>query len=382
MRTRGKRSFGNVRQLPSGRWQARYPDPATGGLVAAPGTFDTKRTALGWLSQVEADMSRGAFVDPRRGQVRLEEYAQQVLANRVLEQRTQESYGDLLRLHICPVLGDIEIGQLAQSPITVEGWYAGLARRHPSTASKAYRLLSMVMNTAVRNGDIVKNPCQIRGASREDAAERPTATLAEVEIMVAHMPDHLAAIVLLATWTALRRGELLGLRRRDIDLLTGTVNVTQTMQQLRRGALITKGPKSRAGRRSIAIPPHILNAIAWHLDRFVGPDGDSLVFTGEKGGPLRPHMLQKYWSKARLAAGRPDLHLQDLRHTGNTWAAATGASTKELMARMGHDDERAAIRYQHATEDRDRVIAEALADFAQPAEVIPIDKTRRNSTNP
>ncbi|MGH3119299.1 MAG: tyrosine-type recombinase/integrase, partial [Gaiellales bacterium] len=80
--------------------------------------------------------------------------------------------------------------------------------------------------------------------------------------------------------------------------------------------------------------------------------------------------LQKHWSRARLAAGRPDLHLHDLRHTGNTWAAATGASTRELMARMGHANQDAALRYQHATEDRDRVIAEALARMARPAPAV------------
>lgn len=99
---------------------------------------------------------------------------------------------------------------------------------------------------------------------------------------------------------------------------------------------------------------------------------DALVFTGEQGGPLRPHVLQKHWARARLKAGRPELHLHDLRHTGNTWAAATGASTRELMTRMGHRTSDAALRYQHATEDRDRVIAEALANMARPAPVVAI----------
>jgi integrase len=87
-------------------------------------------------------------------------------------------------------------------------------------------------------------------------------------------------------------------------------------------------------------------------------------------------MLQKHWNRARLAAGRPELHLHDLRHTGNTWAAATGASTKELMSRMGHSSARAALIYQHATEDRDRVIAQALAEMTPVAEITDIHKTR------
>lgn len=141
----------------------------------------------------------------------------------------------------------------------------------------------------------------------------------------------------------------------------------RNLQQLRDGRLVFKEPKTAAGRRTVAIPPHVLPRLVDHLDRFTDADPDALVFTGEKGGPVRPHVLQKHWARARLAVGRPDLHLHDLRHTGNTRAAAAGASTKELMARMGHASGEAALRYQHATEDRDRVIAEALAAMARTA---------------
>ena len=101
---------------------------------------------------------------------------------------------------------------------------------------------------------------------------------------------------------------------------------------------------------------------------------DALVFTGEKGGPLRPHVLQKEWDKAKVATGLERFHLHDLRHTGNTWAAATGASAKELMVRMGHSDERTALSYQHATAERDQVLAKALSGLAKLAKVTPIDK--------
>jgi integrase len=298
-----------------------------------------------------------------------------VLDSRVLEERTREYYLDLLRLHILPVFGDVEIGDLAQNPGTVESWNAALKRKHPSTAAKAYRLLCMIFNAAIRNEDIVKNPCRVQGAGKENAARRPIATKAEVDVLAGSLPGRFRCIVLLATWTALRRGELFGLRRGDLEvMLRGTVSVEQTLQQLRDGTLVTKGPKSRAGQRTIAIPQNILGDLRQHLETYVEPQPDALVFTGEKGGPLRPHVWQKHWSRARLVAGRPELHLHDLRHTGLTWAAATGASMAELMARGGHDDMRSALRYQAATDDRDRVIAEALADFVQPAEVVPINR--------
>jgi integrase len=97
------------------------------------------------------------------------------------------------------------------------------------------------------------------------------------------------------------------------------------------------------------------------LAEYVVASPDSLLFTGEKGGPLRPHVLQAAWDKARRRTDLQRLHFHDLRHSGNTWAAATGASTAELMARMGHASALAALRYQHATADRDRAIASALS---------------------
>ena len=124
--------------------------------------------------------------------------------------------------------------------------------------------------------------------------------------------------------------------------------------------------------RTVAIPPHVLRDIAEHLDRFTGSGPDAWLFPDADGGPLRPHRLTWPWRRARAAIGRPDLHLHDLRHTSNTWAAATGASTKELMRRYGHASPAAALRYQHATEDRDQVIADAMTELILPAPVIPI----------
>jgi integrase len=344
-----RRDFGTVRKLPSGRWQARYRSRG-GRLIAAPETFASKGDAAAWLARAQTDQGRGDFIDPRAGRITLTVFAEQFLTERVLAERTAETYRGLLDLHILPALGDIELGQL--TPGAIRAWHARLARRHPSTAAKAYRLLRTMMNTAVTDELIARSPCRIETAGRESAGERPIATLAEVEALVTAMPSRFQAMVLLAAWCQLRKGELCALRRRDVDLMRATITVGQNLQQLRNGSLIIKEPKTDAGRRTVAIPPHVIPVITAHLETYTSNDGNALVFTGERGGPIRPHVLQKHWARARLSIGRPDLHLHDLRHTGNTWAAATGASTRELMARMGHSTPDAALRYQHATEDR------------------------------
>jgi integrase len=112
------------------------------------------------------------------------------------------------------------------------------------------------------------------------------------------------------------------------------------------------------------------------LQRFVGAAPDDLLFVGEKGNPLRLHVLYKAWAKARNDLGRPELRIHDLRHSGATWAAGVGASTKELMNRLGQVSPNAALRYQHATEERDKAIADALA---QRAALIPISSLRADS---
>ena len=85
---------------------------------------------------------------------------------------------------------------------------------------------------------------------------------------------------------------------------------------------------------------------------------------GRQGGHLAPTSLQAFWHPARAKAGRTDLRFHDLRHTGATLAAATGATLADLMARLGHSTPSEALRYQHSVADRDRAIAEALSGFA------------------
>jgi integrase len=218
---------------------------------------------------------------------------------------------------------------------------------------------------------------QVERAGVERAPERPVATVAEVSVLADTIAPRLRVLVLLAAWSGLRRGELLGLRRQDLDLHKGLLRVERAVRQLSDGTLLVGPPKTEAGRRFVAIPPHVLPDVQAHLQRYVTPESDASVFTGEKGGPLRPHVLQKAWVSAKSATGLGQFHLHDLRHAGNTWAAATGASTKELMSRMGHSNSVAALRYQHATAERDQVIARALSDLARPLTITsgPSDRT-------
>jgi integrase len=175
-------------------------------------------------------------------------------------------------------------------------------------------------------------------------------------------------MLLLAGFCGLRLGELLGLERRHVNVLHGLLTVEQQEHQLRDGALLLGPPKSEAGHRTIALPPFLVPELETHLARFAASGTDGRVFPGERGGPLRRHVVQKHWAQARATVKLPaGFRFHDLRHTANTLTAATGASTRELMHRMGQASPQAALRYQHATRARDTEIAQSLGALIEAA---------------
>ena len=356
------------RQLKNGKFAYDVRTRINGRSVMR--TFRKSHDATNYARTVEADKVRGVAVDPRLGRVSFKKYADGWLDSRTdLAQRTSELYRGVLDRHILPRFGASSISAI--SPSEIREWNAALSKEMAATAAKAYRLMSTIMRAAMADEVVTRNPCVIKGAGSERSPERPIATVAEVEALTQLMPQHLKVAIALAAWCQLRRGEILGLRRIDVDLDEGTITVVQTRGPGAKGT-ITKGPKTDAGRRTIAVPSNVLPLLRDHLNRFVAADPGALVLVGIKGSPLRPHVLQAKWNLARRSIGRPDLRLHDLRHTGLTWTAAAGATTAELMHRGGHSSSAAALRYQHAAVERDRSLASSLADMAALAPVIPI----------
>lgn len=294
--------------MASGRYQARYR--LDGKMVGAPTTFRTKRDAEAYLSTVRSDMERGQWVNPVAGKVTLREYSTKWLEQRPdLRPRTVELYEGELQLHILPVLGGLELAKI--TPTKVRDWHSALIRADKpgnSTVAKCYRLLHAIPNTAVADELLMRNPCAIKGAGQEKAPERPIASIPQVFEIAETIEPRFRAMVLVGAFVGLRLGEMLALTRERVDLRHGRIKVVEQYQELKDGTRVLGPPKSEAMK--------------------------ALDIEG-----MKPH---------------------DLRHTGNTFAAMTGASTKELMARFGQSTSRAALIYQHATQDRDHEIADAL----------------------
>jgi len=364
-RKRRPQGAGSVRQLPSGRWQARYRAD-DGGLAAAPFTFDTKLDAGAWL----ADHVAGVASEPRarRADPTLADYSRTWLAGREVKPRTRAHYSSLLADLILPTLGPLKVSRI--TPVRVREWHSGLTTG-PTMRAHAYALLRTILGTAVTEDLLDANPCRVRGGGTTRTKHRPkVATLPELEVIVAAMPARLRLMVLLAAWCGLRFGELTEMRRGDVDVAAGVLRVSRGVARAGREVVIGD-PKSEAGIRTVTVPPHLLPVVEDHLREHVGADPGALLFPACHGGNLAPSSLYTWWYPAREAAGRPDLRFHDLRHTGATLAAATGATLADLMARLGHSTPAAAMRYQHAAADRDRAIAEALSGFAG-AKVVPL----------
>jgi integrase len=227
------------------------------------------------------------------------------------------------------------------------------------------------MRHAVDDDLLVKNPCRIERGGAEHHPEQRFATLEELYRLAGTVPDRYRALILLAGLGGLRQGELFALRHSDVDLSRRLVLVRRKRLRLASGDTVEGAPKSAAGRRAVAVPETVAAELAAHLKAFSSSGPTSYVFTSALGQPLeRNNFRGRIWLPATIAAGMSGFRFHDLRHTAGTLAAQTGATTKELMARLGHASHQAAMVYQHAAADRDRVIAERLAQMTVEAGLV------------
>ena len=410
-----KRGFGSIRRLPSGRYQARYTGPA-GVTVPAPTTFTARMDAEAWLAAERRNVERPETWRPpkvrleearREAEARqlptLQEYAERwVTARRnsrgePLRPLTRDKYLSTLRVHVYPTFGHVPLDQITRS--AVRSWHDDLDTG-PTAKSHAYTTLRTILNTAVVDDELLaKNPAYLRGASvRGGRKNLKPASLDELAIMVEAMPERLRLLLLLATWCALRSGELRELRRSDIVIGRdddgdefGWVKVERGVVRARTGhtergrrtAAVVGGPKTDAGIRAVSIPSVLLPAVREHLSQHAAPGKVALLFPSHRDATL--HLSEatlngceavfdadgcitrkgRGWREARRRAGRADLDLHDLRHTGASMAGEEGASMAELMHRLGHSTPAMAMRYQHSHLDRDRELGRRLSARAE-----------------
>ncbi|HXY27662.1 MAG TPA: site-specific integrase, partial [Acidimicrobiales bacterium] len=332
--------------------------------------FAEAADANAWLSSIEGSLREGDWRPPELAREKFVIYGQRWLEQRVdLRPRTRELYESLWRRWLKPAFPDITIG--AMTPETWRAWHLKMTTENPGSLqpAKAYRLARAILNTAVDDGTLKSNPCRVKGAGKEKSPERPVVTPEVVRRISNNITPRYRLMVLLAAFGQLRFGELAGLRRRRVDVLHRQLRIEEAAIELGNGRVIFGDPKSEKGKRPVAFPGDLVPLLEAHLTEFVGADDDALLFTSPEGHPLRRTKFRSHLLTACKRAGVVGLHLHDLRHSGLTWSAEAGATTAELMHRGGHSDPRIALRYQHATVQRDKDIAARLGEMYRNAAV-------------
>lgn len=379
-----RESFGSLRKLPSGRYQASYVGP-DGERHNAPQTFDTMTDARGWLVTQQAGILSGEWSrthakqgeQAKRGRAEtFADYAENWIATRT------NRHGEHLRPRTAAEYRRLVGGPLATfatsrlnsiSPEDVRTWYSDLVAAGTKTqAARSYELLKSILTTAVNDGRLRTNPCQIRGAASASSGKKVTPpTGKELQAIIDAISPQFKAAVVIAAWSGVRFGELTELRRKDVEVVRVdgkveviAVNVSRAVTNVTGQGFVVGSTKSEAGVRTIVLPPHVNDLVLEHLQTHVGRFPDSLLFPGGDGSThLGQSTFYKHWNPARVAAKRPDLPWHGLRHYGATRAALAGATLKELQARLGHSTVAAAMRYQH-TAGRDEELARRMSDLA------------------
>jgi integrase len=353
-------------------YRARYRDPA--GRERSK-SFARKADAERWLAEVEHAKTRGLWTDPRLGRIRFADWLTAWWATTTnLRPTTRARDETLLRRHALPRFGQLPLASIGQ--LEVRSWVAQLSAEGlaPATVVKAYQLLGKVLAAAVDAGYLAQSPCRNVPLPKIEREEMRFLTPAEIVDLAEAIHARYRALVFVGAYGGLRIGELAGLRRGRVDLLRGAVTVAETVTEVK-GKLFFGPPKTRAGRRTVGLPPFVVRELQAHFVAQGSPS--SHVFTAPGGGPVRvPSFRARFWVPATRAAGLQGLRIHDLRHTAVALWIAAGATPKEVAVRAGHASVSFTLdRYGHLYPESDTTLRdrlEALHSTARPADGVVI----------
>lgn len=364
---RNREDWGSARKQRNGRWQVHYPAP-DGNRYPGPHTFDTLTDARAFLAATRSDIDNGKWRNPKHvNSEKFGAYASNWIGQRVsgkgqpLRPKTASEYRRQLARGLAPFADD-RLQDI--TPARVRAWHTARAKAAPTSAGAESRLFRAVMNTAIEDGIIAKNP--VPGnltRTRTGIAHRPP-TAGELGIILDTMPQRYRLAVLLSAYGGLRRGEWAALCRRDIEISDGRVriNVERAAQFIAGRGWIVGPPKSAEGVRTVPLPAHLTADVEAHLAEYVGEFPEDLLYAGRRGFE-HPGAFNRAFDTARDAAGvRAVVREHDLRAYAATAFAVAGGTLAETMRLLGHSTTAAAMAYQHAATER----MDALADRMQP----------------
>jgi integrase len=359
-----RRNFGNVRKLPSGRWQASYFHD--GKRNTAPHTFRAKADANAYLSTAETDIRRGGWIDPDRALIHFSVVARQWLAAGTTKRDTSvDRDQSIITNHLEPLFGDRAIGSIRppQVQAAVDEWATTHA---PSTVARHYAILRAICAYAESSEMILRSPCRGIKLPRVRLVDRPDLSPEDLERLGEKLGDQ-APFMWLGAICGLRWAEAAGLTVGSLDMLAGTITIDHQLN--RSGELVT--PKSEAGTRTLAVPSWLVNELAavLALRGLTAADGDALVFVNGERGPLAyTNWRRRTWLPACEKAKLPDLRFHDLRSVAASALIGSGVDVKTAQSRMGHSSSRMTLDlYARSRPAADRKAADAVGDLLRPS---------------
>jgi integrase len=350
--------MGSVRKdIRSPGWQARYRDRSGRQRTR---TFLTKGEARTFLGTVETDLAKGTWTDPALAKVRFSTYTtrwRESLAH--LRPGTLNNVDSFLHCHILPGFGTWQIGRI--EPADIRTFVAELVEKGlaPSTVAAVYRVLARILATAEIDGVIAGTPCRGIKLPRQTTSTEPCfLSPAEVRRLAEAIEDRYRVLVYTAAYTGMRWGELAGLGVQRLDLLRGTIEVTEALTEVNGHVRI--GPTKTGKSRTLSIPRFLVALLAEHLATF--PTAGGYVFSSAEGTPLRRNFYRRHYKPAVKRAGLPDtLRFHDLRHTCAALLIAQGAHPKEIQERLGHSTIQLTFdRYGHLLPSLDERLRDGL----------------------
>jgi integrase len=371
---------GHIRRRGERSWELKFDlgtDPLTGKRLTRYHSFKgTKREAEAELVRLRAGVDRGEYIDASKATLgdfldRWESWAATQVSAKTLER-----YKELAAHHVRPHLGAARVQKLKtvhfaelygklQQP-KPQG--AGLA---PRTVGHVHRLLHRVFGHAVKWGVVGSNPLAAAEPPRVDQAEIEILTADQIRAVLEALRGrpllYIVAVIGLAT--GMRRGEIAALRWGDVDLEGGKIRVERSLEQTNAG-LAVKAPKTKAGRRTIAVPPSIAGELRVHwreqqeqrMALGLGKAGDSdLVLARPDASPWPPDSLTTAWQKTIASLKLPKVTLHALRHTHVSQLIAAGLDVVTVSRRIGHSNPTVTLNvYAHLFDNTDERAAAAV----------------------
>ena len=289
-----------------------------------------------WLIKQRNQLREGLYVTDDHIKLGdfLDRYMEDVAKNS-LRPRTYNRNIGIVRNHIKPELGNIKLNALR--PDQVQSFYAeklseGLSKR---TVQYIHAVLHKALNQALKWELVTRNVTDLVEKPRPKRKTFTTWSADEVNHFLEAVSTHRwYPIYVLAIYTGMRQGEILGLHREDINLERGAINVRHQVSAIRGQGLVITEPKSEKARRLITLPPSALQLLKSHLELI--EDASGLVFTTSTGRPISPRNILRHFKKIIEQTGLPDIRFHDLRHTHATLLLAAGVHPKVVQERLGH----------------------------------------------